>query len=224
MKFKVGDVLELKSHLQGKIKLAEWARVEVHAIDEYSSEDRISLRSHISGNMLKLRQSVVERDFDLIQSWQSQYLGHWPKQTYKYDIGDVFHMMQFTHVGAIQKTLEILDVDKSFSSPHYTVKDHSAPGPFLTFSEEALDRDAALISTKNKSKAQSLSQSFGRLMRGPQDGAMFSVDFGDMEMRVAALQDIEPPPTCNHNRKYVNGAGHAKFWVCPDCKADLGDA
>lgn len=29
---------------------------------------------------------------------------------------------------------------------------------------------------------------------------------------------------CIHISKYINRAGGIKFWVCPDCKADLGDA
>ena len=31
--------------------------------------------------------------------------------------------------------------------------------------------------------------------------------------------------TCSHPRKYINNCGPSiKFWVCPDCKADLGNA
>lgn len=29
---------------------------------------------------------------------------------------------------------------------------------------------------------------------------------------------------CKHNNKYINEAGGVRFWVCPQCKADLGDA
>jgi hypothetical protein len=29
---------------------------------------------------------------------------------------------------------------------------------------------------------------------------------------------------CKHEGKYVNSAGGFKFWVCPTCKKDLGDA
>lgn len=29
---------------------------------------------------------------------------------------------------------------------------------------------------------------------------------------------------CSHPRKYVNSAGGVKFYVCPDCLADLGNA
>lgn len=40
--------------------------------------------------------------------------------------------------------------------------------------------------------------------------------------------DIPPKITtdnsCRHNGKYVNSAGGARFWVCPTCKKDLGDA
>ena len=29
---------------------------------------------------------------------------------------------------------------------------------------------------------------------------------------------------CYHEKKYINEAGGIKFWVCPVCKTDLGDA
>lgn len=29
---------------------------------------------------------------------------------------------------------------------------------------------------------------------------------------------------CTHEGKYINQAGGTKFWVCPKCKKDLGDA
>lgn len=29
---------------------------------------------------------------------------------------------------------------------------------------------------------------------------------------------------CLHKEKYINEAGGVKFWVCPSCKKDLGDA
>jgi hypothetical protein len=32
------------------------------------------------------------------------------------------------------------------------------------------------------------------------------------------------PTTCLHQGKYVNQAGGVKFWVCPLCKKDLGNA
>ena len=35
-----------------------------------------------------------------------------------------------------------------------------------------------------------------------------------------------PPPVpkyCSHKNKYINTAGGKKFYVCPNCKADLGD-
>ena len=35
---------------------------------------------------------------------------------------------------------------------------------------------------------------------------------------------IELTPSCLHPKKYVNRATLKAFWVCPDCKADLGDA
>jgi hypothetical protein len=31
-------------------------------------------------------------------------------------------------------------------------------------------------------------------------------------------------PSCSHPNKYINKATLNNFWVCPDCKADLGDA
>jgi len=38
----------------------------------------------------------------------------------------------------------------------------------------------------------------------------------------------EPPPIpkeakCKHPKKYINKSMSVYFWVCPDCKADLGD-
>ena len=29
---------------------------------------------------------------------------------------------------------------------------------------------------------------------------------------------------CKHENKYINEAGGIKFWVCPRCKSDLGNA
>lgn len=29
---------------------------------------------------------------------------------------------------------------------------------------------------------------------------------------------------CKHENKYINQAGGIRFWVCPKCKKDLGDA
>lgn len=29
---------------------------------------------------------------------------------------------------------------------------------------------------------------------------------------------------CKHEGKYINQAGNSRFWVCPKCKKDLGDA
>lgn len=29
---------------------------------------------------------------------------------------------------------------------------------------------------------------------------------------------------CDHQGKYINQAGGVRFWVCPKCKKDLGDA
>lgn len=29
---------------------------------------------------------------------------------------------------------------------------------------------------------------------------------------------------CDHKNKYINQAGGSSFWVCPQCKKDLGDA
>lgn len=28
---------------------------------------------------------------------------------------------------------------------------------------------------------------------------------------------------CQHKNKYINDIGKLRFWVCPDCKKDLGD-
>ena len=45
----------------------------------------------------------------------------------------------------------------------------------------------------------------------------------------SATKNSPPPvPTqagyCNHKDKYVNSAGGTKFWFCPQCRKDLGDA
>ena len=39
------------------------------------------------------------------------------------------------------------------------------------------------------------------------------------------ISQVPPPiPTgCDHKGKYINTAGGIKFYVCPKCKADLGD-
>jgi hypothetical protein len=34
----------------------------------------------------------------------------------------------------------------------------------------------------------------------------------------------ETPSGCDHKGKYINQAGGIRFWVCPKCKKDLGDA
>lgn len=34
----------------------------------------------------------------------------------------------------------------------------------------------------------------------------------------------ETPKECEHPNKYINRSTSKPFWVCPDCKADLGDA
>jgi restriction endonuclease S subunit len=33
-----------------------------------------------------------------------------------------------------------------------------------------------------------------------------------------------PDVICKHENKYINQAGGIKFWICPKCKKDLGDA
>jgi hypothetical protein len=37
------------------------------------------------------------------------------------------------------------------------------------------------------------------------------------------FSDISLTSSCSHPKKYVNRATLKAFWVCPDCKADLGD-
>lgn len=41
------------------------------------------------------------------------------------------------------------------------------------------------------------------------------------------LNNFAPVPSvisCKHDKKYINEAGGVKFWVCPSCKKDLGNA
>ena len=33
----------------------------------------------------------------------------------------------------------------------------------------------------------------------------------------------EQPVTCSHPNKYINHIFTSRFWVCPDCKKDLGN-
>lgn len=40
----------------------------------------------------------------------------------------------------------------------------------------------------------------------------------------ATLAPKPPVIECSHKNKYINTAGLSRFWVCPDCKKDLGDA
>lgn len=40
----------------------------------------------------------------------------------------------------------------------------------------------------------------------------------------ATLAPTTSTTKCKHTKKYINSAGTSKFWVCPDCKEDLGDA
>jgi hypothetical protein len=39
----------------------------------------------------------------------------------------------------------------------------------------------------------------------------------------ATLQPFQSG-ACDHKGKYINQAGGVRFWVCPKCKKDLGDA
>ena len=34
---------------------------------------------------------------------------------------------------------------------------------------------------------------------------------------------LENAKPCTHGKKYINHALHQKFWVCPECKKDLGN-
>jgi hypothetical protein len=49
-------------------------------------------------------------------------------------------------------------------------------------------------------------------------------------LKISKIRDIKSKPfhketnRCNHKNKYINEAGGTRFWVCPQCKADLGDA
>lgn len=37
-------------------------------------------------------------------------------------------------------------------------------------------------------------------------------------------ESVSKTTGCDHSKKYINQAGGIRFYVCPDCKADLGDA
>ncbi len=51
------------------------------------------------------------------------------------------------------------------------------------------------------------------------------IDFED-EIDPMSVTVFYQEPSCPHANKYVsfNFQGGKKFWVCPDCKEDLGDA
>ena len=54
------------------------------------------------------------------------------------------------------------------------------------------------------------------------------VDEGDLVLvsaikKNSVVTNHEASTGCQHLRKYVNKAGFKNFWVCPDCKKDLGD-
>jgi hypothetical protein len=56
-----------------------------------------------------------------------------------------------------------------------------------------------------------------------------SVYKGNVKFKKISLSQSIPPKIpstgkCKHEGKYVNSAGGFKFWVCPTCKKDLGDA
>lgn len=43
--------------------------------------------------------------------------------------------------------------------------------------------------------------------------------------RISRPQKVDKTPQCSHQNKYKNVlSAHLRFWYCPDCKQDLGDA
>lgn len=317
MKFKVGDILDIKTHLRRKTGIKEWWRVEVHAIEHFLSEDRYALRSHDTGKILKLRESIVERDFELAisaamqqssqsqvpwsgkffvgdqfryisngptstiyeitackvnprgsneydlkpinssgsisgfasedallrhydlvggpsfkqagQQWQAQYMQQPPTiqpskkhPSHNYDVGDQFKMTLATWQGPQDVEIEITAFAQGFSDPHYEAKDLTTGRTGMLFSEDSLNANGTLTGTRSKAKAMGQAFGGGHRVDHSNEKQLFSYSIPDDGRGVELVGTLKP--ACSHNRKYVNGAGDAKFWVCPDCKADLGDA
>lgn len=42
--------------------------------------------------------------------------------------------------------------------------------------------------------------------------------------KIPSYAKKEKSSGCDHQGKYINQAGGVRFWVCPKCKKDLGDA
>lgn len=59
-------------------------------------------------------------------------------------------------------------------------------------------------------------------------GKLFIEPIGRVQRSVPQQQSFKgfDPASgyCSHPNKYINSAGGTKFWVCPSCKRDLGDA
>jgi hypothetical protein len=60
--------------------------------------------------------------------------------------------------------------------------------------------------------------SFGE--KSNEDERLDNITFDETQFDTHA--NWEPP--CHHPNKYINKVMNTKFWVCPDCGADLGDA
>jgi hypothetical protein len=49
-------------------------------------------------------------------------------------------------------------------------------------------------------------------------------NFGQLQHKIIDPEIEYLETSCSHPNKYINKATLNNFWVCPDCKADLGDA
>ena len=49
-------------------------------------------------------------------------------------------------------------------------------------------------------------------------------NFNATKKSTTASKQSIPNVICRHENKYINQAGGTKFWVCPQCKKDLGNA
>jgi restriction endonuclease S subunit len=49
-------------------------------------------------------------------------------------------------------------------------------------------------------------------------------NFNAIKKNTTTIKQDIPNVICRHENKYVNQAGGIKFWVCPTCKKDLGNA
>lgn len=115
---------------------------------------------------------------------------------------------------------EIIFADKS--KKQYTTQELFE---FMLFNETNISEDFDSILSKLDSGFAILGEDTeydfgfgGRLVKGPL-----------CIMRITPPH-LFPPPLpknsgeCQHQNKYINQAGGIRFWVCPACKKDLGNA